>query len=149
MNNLTKYISFTKNETKVILFIVTVLVAGFSIKYYKQVINNDLNTSYDFSSSDSEFNRLSDNIKKNSSENEKRDTLNNSGHGEIREKIVNINTATKSELIDLPGIGESTAEKIILYRESEKGFRKTEELMNVKGIGKKKYEKIKSYIKTE
>ncbi|MDQ3194034.1 MAG: helix-hairpin-helix domain-containing protein [Bacteroidota bacterium] len=173
MNDLMKYISFTKNETKVILFIVTVLVAGFSIKYYKQVINNDLNTPYDYTGSDAEFKRLSDNIAKGSSPKGYIDSLNKSGPDlthklknsgdsilagsnlsgrektvKIPENIININTATKEELIGLPGVGEFTADKIILYR-IDKGFRKTEDLMKVNGIGKKKYEKIKSYIKTE
>ena len=64
-------------------------------------------------------------------------------------EIVNLNTATTEQLIDLPGIGESTAEKIITYRDEKKGFKKKEDLMNVKGIGKKKFEAIKNYIKTE
>ena len=63
--------------------------------------------------------------------------------------IVNINTATKEELIDLPGIGESTAEKILNYRNEKKGFKKPEDMMNVKGIGKKKLENIKKFIKTD
>lgn len=63
--------------------------------------------------------------------------------------IVNINTATKEELVDLPGVGESTAEKILDYRNEKKGFKRKEDLMNVKGIGKKKFDNIKKYIKTE
>ncbi|MEO8665085.1 MAG: helix-hairpin-helix domain-containing protein [Ignavibacteria bacterium] len=169
MNNLMKYISFTKNETKVILFIVVVITAGFSIRYYKHLINDETNTPYDYSGSDAEFKRLSGGINKNKSgandslsgseldlmnELKKEEDSTDTGSKEkgstgIYEKIININTATRNELIDLPGIGESTADKIISYRENKKGFRKTEEIMNVSGIGKKKYEKIKSYIKAE
>ncbi|MCY7361841.1 MAG: helix-hairpin-helix domain-containing protein [Ignavibacteria bacterium] len=39
--------------------------------------------------------------------------------------------------------------KIILYRNEVKGFKKKEDIMNVKGIGKKKFDNIKNYIKTE
>ena len=56
---------------------------------------------------------------------------------------VNINTATKKELMMLPGIGESKAEAIIEYRKANK-FKTIEDLKNVKGIGEKRFEKIKS-----
>jgi len=49
----------------------------------------------------------------------------------------------------LPGVGESTADKIILYRENHNGFRKIEDIMKIKGIGKKKFEKLKPYIKVD
>ena len=55
---------------------------------------------------------------------------------------VNINTASAEELSTLKGIGAGTAEKIIKYREMHP-FKRVDELMNVKGIGEKKFEKIK------
>ena len=60
-------------------------------------------------------------------------------------KKVNINSASKIELMKLPGVGEKTAIKIIEYREQNK-FQKIEDIMNVKGIGIKKFEKLKDYI---
>lgn len=164
VNNLLKHISFTKNETGVILFAVLVLAAGLSVKYYKQVISGDSSVPYDFSKSDSEFKKsisgkftdssnLSDEkliSKMQSAE----DTLNSENgssklSGEIPYKSININTATKEEFISLPGVGESIAEKIIAYRDERKGFKKIEDMLNVNGIGKKKFEKIKEYIKAE
>lgn len=58
---------------------------------------------------------------------------------------VNINTASAEELMSLPGIGESTANKIIEYRTNSK-FQSVQELQEVKGIGAKKYEQIKDMI---
>ena len=61
-------------------------------------------------------------------------------------KKVNINTATKEELDTLPGIGESTAQKIIDYRNKNGKFTNIEEIKEVSGIGESKYEKIKDMI---
>ena len=59
---------------------------------------------------------------------------------------VNINTANKSELETVPGIGPITADKIIHYRETISRFQTIEDIMNVSGIGEKTFEKIKDYI---
>lgn len=59
---------------------------------------------------------------------------------------VNINTATKEELDTLPGIGESTANKIINYREENGKFKSIEEIKEVRGIGDSKFEQIKDLI---
>lgn len=61
-------------------------------------------------------------------------------------KLVSINSAGIEELTTLPGIGKTTAQKIIDYRLEKGSFLSLEELMNVKGIGKSKYEKIKGSI---
>lgn len=58
----------------------------------------------------------------------------------------NINTASQTELESLPGIGASTAQKIINYRNEHGKFQKAEDIMNVSGIGESKYSNIKDYI---
>ena len=59
---------------------------------------------------------------------------------------MNINTASKESLMTLSGIGESKAEKIIEYRNTNGNFKNIEELKNVKGIGDAIYAKIKDKI---
>ncbi|MDU2265131.1 ComEA family DNA-binding protein [Clostridium celatum] len=61
--------------------------------------------------------------------------------------IININTATESELQSIPGVGEVKAKSIIIYREKNGGFKKIEEIKSVDGIGEKTFEKIKEFIK--
>ncbi len=74
---------------------------------------------------------------------------NNNSSNETEEElnlVVNINTATIEELSKIKGIGESTAKKIIEYREANGKFESIDDIKKVKGIGDKKYEQIKEYI---
>ena len=59
---------------------------------------------------------------------------------------ININTANVSELKQITGIGESTANKIIDYRENVGKFKKIEDIKEVKGIGDSKFESLKNKI---
>ena len=59
---------------------------------------------------------------------------------------VNLNTASVAQLDALPGVGSSTAQRIVEYRQKNGPFKKIEELMNVKGIGEKSFLKLKPLI---
>ena len=59
---------------------------------------------------------------------------------------LDLNTATKVQLMELPGIGETTAARILDYREQNGRFSSTDELLNVEGIGEKKLLQIEPYI---
>jgi competence protein ComEA len=59
---------------------------------------------------------------------------------------LNLNTATAAQLEALPGIGKATADRIIEYRTKSGGFKKIEDLMNVRGIGEKSFLKLKPLI---
>jgi len=60
--------------------------------------------------------------------------------------LISINTATKEELMTLPGVGESKAIAIIKYREENGLFKNIDDIKNVTGIGDKMFEKIKNSI---
>ena len=59
---------------------------------------------------------------------------------------ININTATQAELDSLPGIGPSTAQKIITYRQENGKFKSIDDLKKVKGIGDSKFNELKDLI---
>ena len=61
-------------------------------------------------------------------------------------QAINLNAATVDQLETLPGIGRKTAERIIEYRTKSGGFKRIEDLMNVKGIGEKSFLKLKPLI---
>ena len=60
--------------------------------------------------------------------------------------IVNLNTASVSDLEGLPGIGAKTAARIVEYRQKNGPFKKVEELMNVRGVGEKNFLKLKPQL---
>ena len=59
---------------------------------------------------------------------------------------VNLNTATVSQLEDLPGIGPSLAARIVEHRQKNGAFKTVDDLMAVKGIGEKNFAKIQGYL---
>jgi len=110
-------VKFTKEEKRVIAFILAAILAGSIIAYYKKTCPLRLAfLEYD-----------TEKIKES--------------------KKININTADEKKLIRIRGIGPVMAGRIINYRNQEGPFLKCEDLKNVKGIGNKTYEKIKNQIR--
>jgi comEA protein len=60
---------------------------------------------------------------------------------------VSLNSGTVEELQLLPSVGPATASQIVAYRAERGGFRTIEELMNVRGIGLKKFNRLKPYLR--
>lgn len=119
-------LNLTKEEKIVLLFLITCFITGILISYLKQGHLLGFITSENKSGQAT----VSENIERRMKQ----------------LKTVNINTASEEELTFLPGIGTSTAEKIILYRKEHGFFNSLNNLKAVKGIGDKKVEKLKEFV---
>lgn len=140
-------IGFTKNELRVVLFLIFAFLVGSGIKIYKTSFMTD-DKSFDYSESDKVFQQLSQ-----SNYAPSVDTITEvTSHEKVNKKndlkqhSIRINTASKNELMKIPGVGEVTAERIILFRKEYGVFKNENDLLKVKGIGKKKLEQIKQYL---
>jgi len=60
--------------------------------------------------------------------------------------VINLNTATLTELEALPGIGPALARRIVEFREKRNGFRRVEELLAIPGISEKKWRAIRDQV---
>jgi len=158
---LSKKIGFTETETIVILFLTGLFILGF---VYVEFIKNDT-AEYkhvDYTKQDSLFAYYSninpefdlDDPRLDSNLEIKRQVLELSDTfayvkkdlSSLTEKSINLNTAGINELVKLPGIGEKTAEKIIQLRSERGKFKRLEELLDVRGIGEVKFNKIKKFL---
>jgi len=165
IKDLLNALQFSKSETRVIVFVAVVIASGYVIRNFNQFVE-DAEKSYDYSGTDSAFinkslNRVSSYSFSATEDSSVHDPVKFASEIEAAGKrfdssdinttayggtTVNINTAGKHELEGLPGIGEATAERIIIYREEKSSFVRIEDLMKVKGIGKKKFDKLKELI---
>lgn len=170
-------LSFTKSEIRVLFVLLLILSVGLGIKITKGFISDD-SALFDYTKSDKMFKDKSGNLLSVLSDTnivvdslfskEELKTIKSIKNIEdslkslegikkkkgkkgddLKEKSININTATKEQLILLPGIGESTADKILMYRKDHTGFKTIEDIMKIKGIGTKKFEKLKPFITVE
>lgn len=74
-------------------------------------------------------------------------TTDETGSEETEDRRININTASREELMKIPGIGEAKASMIETYRQEHGRFQKTEDIMNISGIKEGIYNRIKDYIR--
>lgn len=161
LDRISKRFGITQTEIKILLFTFVVLILGFIYKSFFITQNETPYQIFDYKEEDEKFyNSISDPINKDSLKNSidepnyKNEVLNFSDKNfkqyskkiTPNEKSINLNTATKSELVNLPGIGDKTAEGIIDLRKKLKKFTNLFQLLDVKGIGDSKLNKIKKYV---
>ena len=129
-HRLANWLSLTRAEQRVILFLSATLLIGAGIRFYQEAYPPT--RQFDYRSADSTFAAFRDQL----------------GSDTLQKKtgttglLLDINSASKDELVGLPGIGMTLAERIVLFRENEGGFASIEDLQKVKGISKKKLEKL-------
>ena len=142
---------FTKQEKQVIYFLLGTLTIGYGIKVYNQKnlyegfnpISIEEKEDFKqiaetaFSKSNDESQKLTADLNSSLPEKDYKPTV----------EIININTAQKQDLIQLPNVGVVTAERIMRYREDFGSFKSADDLLKVKGIGPKTLEKILPKIK--
>ncbi|MGH2568650.1 MAG: ComEA family DNA-binding protein [Bacteroidota bacterium] len=130
---LVDWLALTSVERKVILFLGGTLLLGAGIRLYQEAFSTP--RQFDYTAADSTFAALSQAVRA--------DSLSES---EFSSKKLDINAATKQELLSLPGIGEVLADRILQHRKEHGSFRTISDLLKIKGISKNKLEQFKNFI---
>lgn len=156
-------LGYSETEVKVILFVISVMIIGGIIKLFNTNIES-MNEIYNYTESDSIFYSIvNENLIDSNKNNFTSDVVNNQesldfSQGnlkspkkeiELKPKSINLNKASVQELSLLPGVGMKTAEAIVKYRQENKGFKSINEVMNIKGIGQAKFNKMKEFLTVE
>lgn len=156
-NRLSQKSGLTLTELRVIFFLIVIFILGVILKTVGWRNEEPQRTNFDYSHLDSIFyspkileSRIAENNLFDS--NQESSDFNKSNFDiqlkkqKLSEKSINLNNASINQLAMLPGIGVKTAENIIDYRKLNGNFTQVDELLEVKGIGNSKLEKIKKYI---
>ncbi|HWP82240.1 MAG TPA: helix-hairpin-helix domain-containing protein [Bacteroidota bacterium] len=133
LQRLKEWLALTETERKVLLFLSITLAVGLGIKFYRATFPEV--RSFDYTASDSTFAVLS-----------AQEVGADDGERVKPGEKLDINKATKAQLMKLPGIGEVTAERILIYREEVGRINNLEELRTIKGITAKRFNQLKNYI---
>ena len=165
IKKISKKFGFTETEVLVILFLAATFILGFIFKEFFKDETTSEYKNFDYSKEDSLFlyysnlnpeidpddSLLISNLEIKKKVLELKDSMYYPKKGTITltERSININLAGIQELVMLPGIGEKTAEKILLLRKERGKFTKLNEIMDVKGIGEIKFNKIKKFLYIE
>jgi competence protein ComEA len=141
LKRIAELLELTKTERNVILFLAVTMIIGAAVRLYQSELPEM--PQFNYQELDSTFTEL------NAAPEKKINTVGAVfAIGKMPGKL-NINKATKQQLIDLPGIGKITAERILNYRKETGEFNTIEDLLAVKGISRKKLERLSSMIKTQ
>lgn len=159
IEKLSEKIGLTKTEIKVFIFLISVFCIGSIYSYFNAGKETDFNV-FDYSSEEAIFDSLQ-NLNKNNLELESNNIDSNQEVLDFNKRIfedkeekknsssltkINLNKANVKQLMTLPGVGEKTAQSIIDWRNKNGWFTSVNQLLEIKGIGQVKLEKIKQYI---
>jgi competence protein ComEA len=145
--SLQQQLGFTHNEVKVVLFLSVAFLAGLGIRWYDDAARKQSAVPFDYARADSEFATRSkalasfapaDHVETNAAPQRKPAPT---------PENIDLNTASSAQLTRLPGIGPSYAARIVAYRTEHGTFKTVDELENVKGIGRKRLEQIRPFIR--
>ncbi len=134
LERLKNSLALTVTEQRVILFLAVTFLVGAGIRLYQETVPPQQEINY--RTSDSTFTALSEALNA--------DTLGQ--QAPTAGRLLNLNTASKDQLMSLPGVGEVIAERIILFREDEGPFRSIEDLRKIKGISSRKLQQLKPLV---
>ena len=159
IKKISEAIGFTDQEIKVVIFIAALFLVGMLAYYIKYKASYEEYKIFDYSKTDSLFlecdssvagSKKSENLVDSEQEllDFRIDDLSdrNRYNRLLSEKSIDLNSADVNTLCLLPGIGIKTAEKIVSLRTAKGSFKSLDELLEVKGIGKIKFDKIKVYL---
>jgi len=137
LKRLTDWLALTGTERKVLWFLTITLVVGAGIRVYRATFPDA--PAFEYRSSDSTFAALSDSV---------HDPTGDTAPSAEDERLL-LNSATKADLMSLPGIGSVLAERIVQYRDEHGPFRSLDALTAVKGITRKKLQQLKPYLRLD
>jgi len=146
LTKLQERFGFTRSETAVILFLSLTFCAGNAVRWYQRAWGpSPTIPQFDYRAEDSEFVARSRALLFDSPSRRPLTSSNPKQNPVLRS--IDLNGATIEQLVLLPGIGKATAGKILEYRSQYGPFSSLEQLTNVRGIGTKKFLKIKPFLK--
>jgi comEA protein len=130
---LVEWLALTATERKVLWFLTITLAIGTGIRLVRSGTSNA--PAFDYRTQDSTFAALSAGAQA---------PPDTSAEGD--EAPVDLNAATRSDLMELPGIGAVTADRILQYRSEHGPFASVDDLRKIKGISRKKLDKLRPAI---
>jgi competence protein ComEA len=146
-------LGLTPNESRVVYFLVISFVVGWAVKLF--YIDRQRPAQFDYRKPDSVFAARSALIPAlDSADEQSRDSVHQAGFAISKKYLleslapgsIHLNDATKEQLLRLPGVGDSTADAILNYRKDNGPFDSIDGLIHIKGIGPKKFKKMKPYL---
>ena len=157
LETLQQKIGFTRKEAIAILVLSGTFLTGLGIRWFQSTQNNDIQThqQFDYSKSDSTYaaraQAWADGQRPPTQPLPSSSTPSQTSPRKVlsSQHRIDLNTATKTELMTLPGIGSSFADRILEYRTTHGKFTSVEDLSGVKGIGEKKLQKLRPLVRIQ